>query len=242
MDDEPLSRVALRSLLGERDDVTVVGEADSVQSAVAAIEALAPDVVFLDVRMRDGMGFDAVRAVSSDCRVICVSAYSEHALTAFEIDAVDYLVKPVDRLQLERALGRIRERASPVAPAPLLFPRRSTTPSGPLGLGDRICLQRGRDIVFARVGDIVALRSARDYTEVVLASGRNQVIKESLQAWESALPDPPFVRIHRSTLVNLRHLELLSMDDDGWHVVLTGSTERLPVSRRLVGSIKARLR
>ncbi|MEO0604291.1 MAG: LytTR family DNA-binding domain-containing protein [Myxococcota bacterium] len=241
VDDEPLARVALRALLDERDDVVIVGEADSVRTAVEGIDALSPDVVFLDVRMHDGTGFDAVRSSSTECRVICVSAYSEHALTAFEIDAVDYLVKPVDREQLDRALGRVRGRASSFAAAPLVFPRRNSAPSGPLGLSDRVCLQRGRDIVFARIADIVALCSARDYTEVTLASGRVQVIKEPLQAWEAALPDPPFVRIHRSSVVNLRHLEALSMDDDGWHVVLAGSAVRLPVSRRLVGRVKARL-
>ncbi|MEM9191853.1 MAG: LytTR family DNA-binding domain-containing protein [Myxococcota bacterium] len=245
VDDEPFARVALKDLLSERGDVVVVGEAHSVKTAAEGIAAASPDVVFLDVRLQDGTGFDVMERVQGSAHVIFVTAHSDHALRAFEVNALDYLVKPVQRRHLDRALGRLGVRSPGVEPSPWpapVIPSRSTVgEQTPMRLDSRVCLQRGTSIVFARLSDIVFLRAVRDYTEVHLASGRVQKIKESLQAWESRVPSPPFARIYRSVIVNLLFLEELNAHDGNWHVVLRGVEAPLPVSRRHVAELKQRV-
>lgn len=251
VDDEPFARVALIALLQELNDIEVVGEANSVETAVRLIRAYKPDLLFLDVRMRDGLGFDVLSQVApSSTNVIFVTAHASHALRAFEVDAVDYLVKPVRRADLARALVRADRRqvadkqdaaleSSTVSEGPVLSESPYEDPT-PLRLTDRIRLQRDKEIVLARVSEIRFLRAARDYTEVHLASGRCQTVKQTLASWEARLPEA-FARIHRSLVVNLRFAISLSVRDGKWELGLEGGDELLPVSRRLVRQLKARL-
>ncbi|MEM1415487.1 MAG: LytTR family DNA-binding domain-containing protein [Myxococcota bacterium] len=221
VDDERLARVALAALLRERDDVELVGEASSVATAEEAVRALDPDVVFLDVRMRDGTGFDLLRRVSLRAHVVFTTAFEAHAVDAFAVDALDYLVKPVQRTHLARALERLIDRKTPDEPGTLR-------------------LQQGHEAFFARPGDITFLRAARDYTEVHLAGGRSLLVKEPLGSWDARLPGT-FARIHRSLIVNLEHLEALTRRQGGWEVRLRDIVEALPVSRRHAASLRRRL-
>ena len=108
VDDERLARAALAQLLRARDDVTIVGEAESVETAVLQIATCDPDVVFLDIKLPDGIGFDVFDRVSVRAHVVFVTAYGDHALRAFEVNALDYLVKPAQPAHIERALARAR--------------------------------------------------------------------------------------------------------------------------------------
>ncbi|MEO1233677.1 MAG: LytTR family DNA-binding domain-containing protein [Myxococcota bacterium] len=245
VDDEPWPRVALATLLRERPGVEVVGEAHSVATAVDRIRALDPDVVFLDVRMRDGLGFDVLGQVEFSGHVVFVTAFDDHALRAFEVDALDYLLKPVRGDHLERALARLEQRRgdglAPTSTARVVgSPRAVDESDAPLQVTDRICLHRGKDVVFAQVADILFLSAARDYTDVHLASGRAPTVKQSLAAWEARLP-PVFFRIHRSTIVNLAFGQDLSLVDGRWELMLQGGKTRLLVSRRLAARLKQRL-
>lgn len=223
VDDEELARVALRSLLRERDDVAVVREADSVDAAVAAL-AEPPDVVFLDVRLVDESGFDLFVRTDVRVPVVFVTAHADHAVRAFAVDAVDYLVKPVLREHLSRALARIqRHRAEAGASQ------------------ERVSLRAGKNVFFARADEIRFLRADGDYSEVVLADGRQVRVKESLESWQSRLP-PSFVRIHRSLVANLDAAEGLVSADGRWELRLRGVRGPLPVSRRLVAALRRRLR
>lgn len=229
VDDERLARVALRNVLEERGDVEVVGEADSVGAAREKLQALSPDVVFLDVQMPGGSGFelfkDEVRA-----KVVFCTAYEQYAVRAFEVNALDYLVKPVAPEQVDRALRRL------VRPAEM-----QPDVSEPLEADDLVALRETRGLRFTKVRDISYIQAADDYSEVRLVDGATALVNVPLRRWEARLPAADFVRIHRSSLVNLRHVEEVQHVDGRFQVVLRGGPA-LAVSRRMASELKQRLR
>jgi two-component system LytT family response regulator len=196
VDDEPLARSAMRRLLAPHQTIEVVGEADSMATARAAIGTLKPDLVFLDIELGGDDGFDLLAGLDSPPVVIFVTAYAEHAVEAFAVDAVDYLLKPVDPGRLAESLARAeRQRASRLQPT------------------STIELRTPRRTVFVLPGEIVALRADGDFTQVYLAAQQPVMIWRTLAHFESLLPAPPFLRLGRSLIVNrdrLRHVETLS--------------------------------
>lgn len=230
VDDERLARVALRSLLEERGDVEVVGEADGVAAARQRLAELKPDVVFLDVQMPGGSGFDLF-AGGLTPKVIFCTAYEQHAVRAFEVNALDYLVKPVSPEQVDRALRRLQGPADP----------KAEDAAGPLLLDDLVALREAHALRFAPARDITYILAADDYSEVHLASGKLALVDVTLRRWEARLPARDFVRIHRSTLVNLHHVERVEYADERWVVVLQRDAGTLPVSRRIGRELLDRL-
>lgn len=222
VDDEPLARSAMRRLLAPHQAVEIVGEADSTATARAAIVATKPDLVFLDIELGGDDGFDLLASLDSPPTVIFVTAYAEHAVEAFAVDAVDYLLKPVDPERLAESLARVaRQRASAPRPAPAIELR---TP--------------GRTVL-AQPREIVALRADGDFTRVYLAGQPPVMIWRTLAHFESLLPTPPFLRLGRSLIVNrdrLRHVETLSRTST--RLTLEGLAEPVEIGR----SAAARLR
>ena len=228
-DDERLARLALRSLLEQHPAVQVVGEADSVESTAAELERLDPDLLFLDIQMPDGVGFEVFDRTQVRCPVIFVTAYDTHGLRAFEVNALDYLLKPVEPDRLAQALAR--------ADAP-----RTRAPRAPQSLapGDLVCLSQGRTIKFARVEEIVALFAADDYVEILLTSGYRALLPERLRDWQQRLPEH-FVQIHRSTLVNLHFVDEIQHQGRQWVVQLREQDLQLKMSRRFAQALRRTL-
>jgi two-component system LytT family response regulator len=222
VDDEPLARSAMRRLLAPHRTIEVVGEADSSAAARAAIVATRPDLVFLDIELGGGDGFDLLASLDSPPIVIFVTAYAEHAVEAFAVDAVDYLLKPVDPARLAESLARAeRQRSSQPQPAPAIE------------------LRTPRRTVFAQPGEIVALSADGDFTQIYLAGQPPLMIWRTLGHFESLLPAPPFLRLGRSLIVNrdrLRHIETLSRTST--RLTLEGLAEPIEIGR----SAAARLR
>lgn len=226
VDDERLARVALRALLEERDDVEVVGEADSVRSAKEKLLGLEPDVVFLDVQMPGALGFELLDA-SLEAKVVFCTAYEAYAVRAFEVNALDYLVKPVGPEQIDRALQRLKGPAE----AP---------PAAEMKMDDLVALEEAQTLRFVPAQDITFIQAADDYSEVHLVGGAVALVDVPLKRWEERLP-PDFVRIHRSTLVNARHVESLQHVEGRWSVSVRDGP-RLAVSRRLGSDVVERLK
>jgi two-component system response regulator AlgR len=236
VDDESPARERLRRLLEEIEDCEVVGEADNGEQALATCGELHPDVVLLDVRMPGLSGIQVARHIDSledPPAVIFTTAYDQYALEAFDAHAVGYLLKPVRRERLEVALARAA--------------RLSEAVLGPLNAGTR-GLQRRRHIA-ARIRDQLKLipvdsiryfEAEQKYVSVYHRDGVD-LIEEPLKQLEQEYSDL-FVRIHRSMLVAIAAIEALEKDSAGGHHVRLRDDERsLPVSRRQVGELKARL-
>jgi two-component system LytT family response regulator len=223
VDDERLARAGLRRLLEPYPDLRVVAEADSVDAAEVELVRHRPDVIFLDIAMPGGSGFDLLVRRRVDAQIVFVTAYDEHAVRAFEVNALDYLLKPVDPERLAMTIDRLR---APQA-APAL---------------DRLCVtDRGTTRVVAII-DVVLVRAHRDHTELVLRRGEPITVRAPLTHWETRLGSA-FVRVHRSTLVSIGDVIRLERTDSSAHrLFLRDHPHAVPVSRAHVGALRARLR
>ncbi len=238
VDDEPPARRELRRLLAAHPEVEIVGEAGSARAAQAMLRDDPPDVVFLDIQLRESSGLDLVPAVESRTAIVFVTAFDRHAVRAFELNALDYLLKPVEPERLAIALRRVAERAaaSPPVAAPL------EPESSPLESRDWLFLKSGERAEFVAVGDITHITAEGDYSLVHSVGGVSRLAHVSLQDWERRLPAQEFLRIHRSTIVNLRHvLRLEAWTNQGYRVHVRGVPEPLTISRRYAGRMKERM-
>lgn len=232
VDDEPLARRRLRELLGEFTGIECVGEAVDGASAVKAIDSLKPDLVFLDVEMPEGTGLDVLQRVTHEPAVIFTTAYDRYAVTAFELNAIDYLLKPFGRERLARALERVRrDGAGTVSRA-----KAALHPQGPI---DRILVRdRGR-LVPVAVRDIVRLEAGDDYTSVH-TRGRTYLVYLALQDFERMLDGARYVRVHRSHVVNLDHVAQFMPVDGGRFELEMSDGTKLPVSRAYARMLRER--
>jgi two-component system LytT family response regulator len=233
VDDERLARVALKSLLDDHKEVEVVGEADSVAGAVRAITEHHPDIVFLDIEMPDGLGFDLFDEMEVEAKVVFVTAYDQHALRAFEVNALDYLVKPVHPKHVARALERVHDPVD-------VGEDDGAPPRERLEVSDMVCLQEAHSMKFTHVNNIVFIVSANEYTEVHLADGKVALVSQRLRRWEQRLPSC-FARVHRSTLINLHHVDQITQVDGRWNVYLRERGEPIHMSRRYAKALRQQL-
>jgi DNA-binding LytR/AlgR family response regulator len=227
VEDEPTSRDRLRRLLGSHSSVVeVVGDADSGPSAVEQIESCQPDVVFLDVSLPGFGGFDVLRQLKTSVKVVFTTAHEEHAVRAFNERAVHYLLKPIDPAQLAEAIARI---TTPDAAESAERLRNSLS---------RILCRDGDTTHVIRPADVLFLKADQGYT-LVCTESKEYLSADALAFLEQCLGDD-FVRIHRSTLVNTRHVESLKHVDGDLTIVLRNAQE-LPVSRRHAPRLREKL-
>lgn len=233
IDDEPPACDILRALLADHPHIAVVGEAGTVDDARRRLALGDYDLVLLDVQLRGGSGFDLVPSVRPGARIVFVTAFDQHALRAFTVNALDYLLKPVDPARLADAVSRL-PAAAPV-PAP-------EQPLGRLGPGDRVWLKGERGARFVFLADVVALVSCDNYSEVFVADGAHFLVRRPLKQWEAALPPELFVRVHRQALVNLAHLDRVdNPDGEAPTLRLRGMDRPVACSHRLAPELRRRL-
>ncbi len=228
VDDEAPARALLRDYLADAG-ISVLAECDNGFDAVRVLSAQTPDVVLLDVQMPKLDGFEVLELLSQPPAVIFVTAYDEHALRAFEVHAVDYVLKPVGRDRLERALARARERLREgAAPPPARGLARSARPPGePL---QRVIVRDGAEVHVLPVARIDWIEAQDDYVALHV-QGRTHLKNEPLAELEKALDPARFVRIHRSYLINLDRLTRLELAAKDARVAVLAGGETLPVSR-----------
>jgi two-component system LytT family response regulator len=221
VDDEPLARQALRQALVRMDGVEVVAEAADVRAAREAFARTAPSAVFLDIQMPREDGFGFLNGLADPPKVVFVTAYSEHAVRAFEVEAVDYLLKPVRLQRLVSAVARLREACGLNGAAEQPYVRT-----------DRICLRTpGRSLVTA-LERVVMLEAEGDFTRVHVTGESPLLICQKLGAYERMLPAPPFVRVSRSLMLNVDAFlrsQRLSRDEE--RIWLAGLAEPVTLGR-----------
>ena len=235
VDDEPLGRDRIVSLLRAIPEAEVVGESDTGRAAITAISALSPDLLFLDVQMPEVDGFGVLASIPAPSvpTVIFVTAYDEYALKAFEVHAQDYLLKPFDPDRFysafQRAAERIRADRSSGANARLLALLEDIERDRPRRA--RIPIRSGGSVFFLPVDEIDWLEAADNYVRIH-AKGETHVVRQTFQRMEDSLAPSRFVRIHRSTIVNVHRIKEIQPWFGGEYVVLLRDGTKLHTSRR----------
>lgn len=231
IDDEPPARKHLRRLLAEHPQIEIVGEASGVAEAAEMCEELQPGLLFLDVQMPRATGFDLLPKLNPVPKIVFVTAHEEFALRAFEVNAIDYLMKPVFADRLTLALKRVLN-GSGVDPGA----------DDPLEAGDSIFLQSGRTLRMVPLRQIICILAEGNYSTVVLSDGKEYLIYRTLNQWERRLPNSLFVRLDRSIVVNLTHLlEVKIIDRDAGQMRLTGRKEPVMLGRTAINRVRVSL-
>jgi two-component system LytT family response regulator len=236
IDDEITARTDLRAKLADHSKVTILAEAATMRSARALLARTDYDLVFLDIQLIGGNAFDLVPEVRAGARIVFVTAHDAYALRAFEINALDYLLKPVAPARLTEALRRL-------SAAPSAGDTTAEIPPGPaMGLDDMVYLRSGLRARFAPVADICLIAARDNYSEVQLADGEKVFLRKSLKAWEDTLPATHFMRVHRTQIVNLARVTRYQRDADE-HTLLyvAGASEPVSASRDRWSDLRARL-
>jgi two-component system LytT family response regulator len=234
VDDEPLARENLRLLLAEFPDVTVAGECRNGREAVALIPALRPDVVFLDIRMPDLDGFGVVETLGGDPPplVVFVTAHDAHAVEAFDVNAVDYLLKPFDDRRFAKTLDRVRRRlagrGSPAGAGP--EPGREPAAAAPVHAERLVIREIGR-IRFVHVDDIDWIQAESVYCRLHTGS-RSILLRSSMERLERLLDPARFQRLNRSTIVQIDRIVEIAPNGLGGYRVVLRTGDQLSISRR----------
>jgi two-component system LytT family response regulator len=229
VDDERIARLALRTLLEEEPSVEVIGDAGSGEEALGLLARLKPDVLFLDIQMPGLSGFDLVARIPFPLPTVFVSSSDAFALRAFEVNALDYLQKPVQPERLRETLRRIAPRlTSPAA-----------NESFALNNSDLAFLPLESGQMFVRADTLVWIESEGNYSRVFTNDGRRFTVRRSLNAWETMLDPAHFHRISRTAIIRVGAIERLEPKEEGGvQVHLTGSDKSFGVSRRNVAELK----
>jgi two-component system, LytTR family, response regulator len=231
-DDELLARQKLRQLLREEPEIDVVGESASATETIELVRMAQPDLLFLDIRMPGMDGFDVIGALSSEAnlnmpRVIFTTAYDSYALRAFEIHAVDYLLKPFTRERLHSAVENALQQIQAIKQSP-------TKEDGTQSNGDKytkriVFKSRGR-ILFLAVSEIRWIAAEENYVRICTQS-ETHLLRETMSRIEERLDPRVFLRVHRSSIVNLQYVKEVRTDSDGEFVVVMINGQKVAMSR-----------
>jgi two-component system LytT family response regulator len=240
VDDERVARAGLRAMLRAFDWIEVIGEAADGESAVTAIESLRPELVFLDVQMPGLLGTDVLRRLEQPPFVIFTTAYSEHAVTAFELGAVDYLLKPFGPSRLAAALERVRTAIGEPTPVDAFERLSGALAGGPIS---RLFVRIGGSLVPLAVEGVSRFEADGDYVVAHAegSDGRQQhhMLHLSLSRLESRLDSRRFVRVHRTHIVNLDCVRAFKRDASGNLEAEMTDGARVPVSRAKAQEIRS---
>ena len=235
IDDEPLARSIVRSFLTEREGYEIVGECANGYEGLKSIDALKPDLVFLDVQMPKINGFEMLELVDEPISVIFTTAFDEYALKAFETSAVDYLLKPFSDQRFDQALEKWKAtvKAAPASPA---FSEIAKQPDEHL----RIVIKDGSSIKIIPIQDVLYLEAYDDYVKVH-TNEKTHLKKKTLNYYETTLDARQFVRIHRSFVLNLNELTGIEPFEKNSYRAVLRNGKRIPISRSAYGPLKESL-
>ena len=235
VDDEELARRLLREMLADHPEIEVVAECANGFEAVKAVSELKPDLLFLDVQMPKLDGFEVLELVGTEQAIVFVTAYDQYALKAFEVHAVDYLLKPYSEDRFTDALQHARERLG----GKQKFPEQlAVAARAPGQYAERIVLRDGSNVHIIPVAKLDYVEAQDDY--VALASAGKKLLKaQTISSLEEMLDLNQFIRIHRSYILNLDRLKQLEPYGKDSHVAILHDGSRLPVSRSGLARLRA---
>jgi two-component system, LytTR family, response regulator len=225
IDDERLARQELKSLLNEYSEIEIVGECANADVALEEIREKDPDLIFLDIQMPGKTGFDLLKELDKVPKVIFVTAYDDYAIKAFEVNALDYLLKPVQPKRLDDALKKIlpvAELQSPAVKSPV---------QGVLGEADSVFVKDGEKCWFVRLSDVRLFESEGNYVRVYFDNNRPMILK-SLNSLDEKLDNKVFFRASRKHIINLKWIESMESWFNGGLMVKLKGGEQIEISRR----------
>ncbi len=237
VDDEELARHVIRELLQSHPEVETLAECANGFEAAKAFAEHKPDLIFLDVQMPKLTGFDVLELIGTDVSVIFTTAYDQYAMRAFEVHAVDYLLKPIGRERFEAALERAKNRLGEKMPA---AHELAATARPPQQFLERLVVKDGTKVTLIPVGKLDYAEAQDDY--VALASqGKKHLKQQTIAGLEAGLNPDSFVRIHRSYIVNLERVVRIEPYGKDSRLAILADGTRLPVSRAGYARLKALL-
>ncbi len=236
IDDEPLARSLLMELLEQENDVDIVASCNDGFEGMKAIQEYQPDLIFLDIQMPKITGFELLELLDHPPMVIFTTAYDEYALKAFEVNALDYLLKPISSDRLQKALDRVRLRMKHPEAVPVPDLKSIHLPEQ----SQRIVVKDGGHIRIIPLPDVLYLEAADDYVKITTAA-RYFLKHQSMAHFEKLLPSYQFVRVHRSYIVNVQHIHKVELQEKDSYCVVLRNNAKVPVSRSGYARLKATL-
>jgi two-component system LytT family response regulator len=225
IDDERLARTELKNLLQEHKEIEIVGEAANAKEALSIIDDLSPDLIFLDIQMPGKTGFDLLLELETAPRVIFITAYDEFALKAFEVNALDYLMKPIDPSRLSDAINKLKLSDEKELTQGTSNHRNILTEN------DQVFVKDGEKCWFVKLGEIRLFESAGNYTKVFFGDNKPLILK-SLNSLEERLDEKSFFRANRKHIINLRMIEKVEPYFNGGLILDIKGGDKIEVSRR----------
>jgi len=239
VDDEELARQVLREFLSAHEDVEIAAECANGFQAVKSIAELKPDLVFLDIQMPKLDGFEVLELIGPDTAVVFVTAYDNYAIRAFEVHAIDYLLKPVGVERFEAALERAKERLDGKLPQQSFAASDlASAARPPAQYLDRIPVRDGTRVFIIPVARLDYAEAQDDYVALV-SEGKKHLKQQTISSLESALDPSRFLRIHRSYIVNLERVERLEPYAKDSHLAVLTTGAQLPVSKSGYARLRA---
>lgn len=228
VDDEWLVREELKHLLDQYPEIIIIGEASNVPQSAKLIDELKPDVIFLDIQMPGETGFELLEKKNIESEIIFVTAYDEYAVQAFEINALDYLLKPITKDRLKKTIDRL-----------LRNERTIFKTKGKVTYNDVLYLIIRGSLRFIKISQIKCLLAEGNYSYLYYKDNRKELVSKTLQDWEDILPEKYFIRIHRSTIVNFEYVQKVKKCQNNTHQVFVQDIEEpFMMSRRYAAKLK----
>jgi two-component system, LytTR family, response regulator len=230
VDDERLARVNLTNMLEHHPEIEIVGEAGSCDRAVELINLHDPGLIFLDIQLSGETGFDLLEMIDRSIKIIFVTAYDEFALRAFEVNAIDYLLKPLNPQRLKESIDRVLRSEKNIKSAGKNYE-----------YSDSIYVKLNNYASrFIKISSITFIEPVGNYSRIVTSEGKRCLVLKTLKQWQEELPNDNFVRIHRSSIVNIDHVDHIERESNALHkAFLKNFPEPLDVSRRYAKRLKS---
>ncbi len=230
IDDKWLFREELKTFLLDYPEIELVGEAQNIAESIKLIKAVNPDVIFLDIQLSGETGFDLLEKINITSKIIFITAYNQYAIRAFEVNARDYLLKPIRKDRLTQAIKRL---------LPMDEEGDTQKSDNKLEYNDLVYLMINGSLKFIKVSRLKCITAERNYSYIICSNNKKYLVSKTLVDWEKILPGKYFVRIHRSTIVNFEFVEKVKKCKNYTHeVYISCVDEPFSISRRYATKLK----